>query len=140
MPAIAVDHETIALPYDRMHHRRRGDLLAPEGEPQPVLGSLRAMLGSDVFSAQYQQAPVPPGWAMIKRAWVIRYSELPLPKDVTMVLQSWDTAMKGGPDSDWSVCTTWLCTRDFGFYLVHLWRARVDDPTLKAKVLEFAER
>ena len=24
------------------------------------------------------------------------------------VIQSWDTASKGGPENDWSVCTTWL--------------------------------
>ncbi|CAJ0849409.1 hypothetical protein AMST5_00121 [freshwater sediment metagenome] len=140
LPAIAVDYETIALPYGRVHHRRPGELLAPEREPQPVLDGLRNMLGSDVFSAQYQQSPVPPGGAMVKRAWVKRFSELPLPKDVTLVLQSWDTAMKGGPDNDWSVCTTWLCTRDFKFYLIDLWRDRVDYPTLKAKVIELAER
>ena len=36
---------------------------------------------SDVFSAQYQQAPAPPGGAMIKRAWVRRYTELPVNKE-----------------------------------------------------------
>jgi hypothetical protein len=34
-------------------------------------------MGSDGFSAQYQQMPVPPGGAMIKRHWIVRYKELP---------------------------------------------------------------
>jgi hypothetical protein len=42
-----------------------------------VLASILAQLGSDTFWAQYQQAPVPPGGAMIKRAWVRRYEQLP---------------------------------------------------------------
>jgi predicted phage terminase large subunit-like protein len=56
------------------------------------------------------------------------------------VVQSWDTAAKGGPDNDWSVCTTWLSTNDNQFYLLDVWRGRVDYPTLKAKVQELAKQ
>ena len=45
---------------------------------------------------------------MIKRDWVRRYNEPPVQKDTLMVLQSWDTASKGGPENDFSVCTTWI--------------------------------
>ena len=138
LPAIAEQHETILLPFGKVQHRRPGDLLAPEREPQQVLDDMRNALGSDVFSAQYQQAPAPPGGAMIKRAWVRRYTELPVNKEILQVVQSWDTAMKGGPDNDWSVCTTWLQTMDCRWYLVDVWRQRVDYPTLKAKVVELA--
>ena len=43
---------------------------------------------------------------MVKRTWVKRYSELPPESQRLLVLQSWDTASKGGPDNDWSVCTS----------------------------------
>jgi hypothetical protein len=66
LPAIAEQHQTIQLPFG-VHHRCPGDLLAPEREPQQVLDDMRRALGSDVFSAQYQQSPIPPGGAMIKR-------------------------------------------------------------------------
>jgi hypothetical protein len=58
---------------------------------------LKIQLGSDAFSAQYQQMPVPPGGAMIKRAWINRYVDLPLQRERSFILQSWDTASKGGP-------------------------------------------
>ncbi len=140
LPAIAECDEDIPVGRHRFHRRVAGDTLAPEREPLATLEALRLQLGSDVFSAQYQQAPVPPGGAMIKRAWVPRYVELP-PEDVCLgVVQSWDTAGKGGPDNDWSVCTTWLQTRDRRWLLLDVWRGRVDYPSLKRKVQQLAAR
>jgi predicted phage terminase large subunit-like protein len=138
LAAIAEHDELIPLGRGKLHHRRAGEPLAAEREPLPVLERLRTQLGSDVFSAQYQQAPVPPGGAMIKRHWVQRYTELPPEGRRLIVFQSWDTAAKGGPDNDWSVCTTWLLTNDCQWYLLDVWRGRVDYPTLKTKVAEHA--
>jgi phage terminase large subunit-like protein len=104
-----------------------------------VLEHLRTQLGSDVFSAQYQQCPVPPGGFMIKRHWPQRYTEEPNSVH-RLVVQSWDTAAKGGPDNDWSVCTTWLVINACQCYLLDVWRGRVDYPTLKAKLQELANR
>ena len=55
-------------------------------------------------------------------------------------MQSWDTASKGGPNNDWSVCTTWIMTRKKKWYLIDVWRQRVDYPTLKANVLALAKQ
>jgi predicted phage terminase large subunit-like protein len=140
LPAIAETSETIPLFGGRTHVREPNDVLAPEREPREVLDQLRIQLGSDLFSAQYQQAPVPPGGAMIKRSWIRRYTEDPPTTRGAFVFQSWDTASKGGPDNDWSVCTTWLYPDDCQFYLMDLWRGRVDYPALKAKVIELAQR
>jgi len=139
LPAIAESFETIPLTMGRLRQRRPGDVLSPEREPMEVLEQLRLQLGSDLFSAQYQQAPVPPGGAMIKRHWVQRYPETPAAARVSFILQSWDTALKGGPDNDWSVCTTWLETSN-QWYLLDVWRRRVDYPALKAAVVEQAKR
>jgi predicted phage terminase large subunit-like protein len=57
-----------------------------------------------------------------------------------MTVQSWDTASKGGPDNDWSVCTTWILTRRKRWYLLDVWRRRVDYPGLKAAAQELARR
>jgi predicted phage terminase large subunit-like protein len=51
-----------------------------------------------------------------------------------------DTASKGGPDNDWSVCTTWIVTRKKHWYLIDVWRQRVDYPALKASVQTLAKR
>jgi predicted phage terminase large subunit-like protein len=99
-----------------------------------VLENLKLQLGSDAFSAQYQQMPVPPGGAMIKRNWIKRYVDLPLQRERSLILQSWDTANKGGPENDFSVCTTWCISRDRRWYLIDVWRKRVDYPELKAAV------
>ena len=140
LPAIAETSETIRLSANEDHRREPGEVLAPEREPKEILEQLRSQVGSDVFSAQFQQAPVPPGGAMIKRHWVRRYTVLPLASSGSFIIQSWDTAAKGGPDNDWSVCTTWLVANDFQWYLLDVWRGRVDYPTLKVKVEELAKQ
>jgi predicted phage terminase large subunit-like protein len=121
-----------------VHHRKLNELLSPEREPLEVLNALQIDIGGAAFSAQYQQQPEPPGGAMVKCDWIKRYKELPPVRERIMKLQSWDTASKGGPDNDWSVCTTWILTRRKEWYLLHVWRGRVDYPTLKAKVQEQA--
>ena len=134
LPAVAEIDEDIPISRKDLYHRKAGEALSPEREPLAVLEALKRQLGSDAFSAQYQQAPVPPGGAMVKRRWVKRYEELPLASERFLTLQSWDTASKGGPDNDWSVCTTWIVTRDKCWYLLDVWRKRVDYPELKAAV------
>jgi predicted phage terminase large subunit-like protein len=141
LPAIAESFERIPIGQGRFHEREVGEALSPEREPIEILTQLRLQLGSDLFSAQYQQAPVPPGGAMIKRQWVKRYSSAPpTTGSGSFVVQSWDTAAKGGPDNDWSVCTTWLWPNNCQWYLLDVWRAHVDYPALKAKVIELAQQ
>jgi predicted phage terminase large subunit-like protein len=139
LPAIAESDEVVPLSAERAYQRRSGEALSPEREPLEVLAALKLQIGSDAFSAQYQQAPAPPGGAMIKRDWIERYKELPPASERLFVLQSWDTASKGGPQNDWSVCTTWIVTRKRQWYLVDVWRKRVDYPALKAAALSQAE-
>ena len=138
LPAIAEFEETIPLGTGRSHRRRFGEALSPKRESRHILEALKLQIGSDAFSAQYQQAPAPPGGAMVKRHWVKRYQELPPHSERFLTLQSWDTASKGGPDNDWSVCTTWILTRRKQWYLLEVWRRRVDYPALKAAVRALA--
>ena len=140
LPAIADHDEVIPIAADRTYSRKAGEVLSPEREPRYVLDALKLQYGSDVFSAQYQQSPVPPGGAMVKRHWIRRYSELPPSTGRLITMQSWDTASKGGPDNDWSVCTTWVVCRNKSWYLVDVWRKRVDYPSLKASVQELAKK
>jgi predicted phage terminase large subunit-like protein len=135
-PAIAHSDEIIPTWNDQFHHRHSGEALSPEREPLEILESLK-QIGSDAFSAQYQQEPAPPGGAMIKRHWIKRFKEFPLAQRL-FTLQSWDTASKGGPENDFSVCTTWIVGRDKRWYLVDVWRGRVDYPGLKEKVQSLA--
>src|SRR5215208_4091722 len=70
LPAIAEQDEQIPIGNGRIHFRQAADVLHPERGPREVLESLRAQLGPEIYEAQYQQQPVAPGGAMIKRAWV----------------------------------------------------------------------
>jgi predicted phage terminase large subunit-like protein len=140
LPAIAEADEVIPISDTEVHCRKRGEALSPVREPLKVLEDLKLQLGSDAFSAQYQQGPVPPGGAMIKRHWIKLYDELPLASERFLTLQSWDTASKGGPDNDWSVCTTWVVTHDKRWFLSDIWRKRVDYPELKGAAQMLAAR
>jgi predicted phage terminase large subunit-like protein len=139
LPAIAEVDEEIPISDTKVYRRRVGEALSPVREPLSVLENMKVQLGSDAFSAQYQQMPVPPGGAMIKRHWIKRYVQLP-PRERSLMLQSWDTASKGGPENDFSVCTTWFITRDRRWYLIDVWRKRVDYPELKAAMRTLAFR
>ena len=139
LPAIAEIDGDVALSLTEVYRRRAGEALSPEREPPWVLEDLRRQLGSDAFSAQYQQEPVPPGGAMVKRAWIKRYRNLPPREERPYVVQSWDTASKGGPENDFSVCTTWQVTHATQWYLIDVYRKRVDYPELKAAVHALAK-
>jgi predicted phage terminase large subunit-like protein len=138
LPAIAATDEVIPISYTEVHRRKAGEALSPTREPISVLENLKLQLGSDAYSAQYQQTPVPPGGAMIKRDWIRRYTQLPPRRERSLILQSWDTASKGGPENDFSVCTTWFMTHDRRWYLLDVWRRRVDYPALKTAVRNLA--
>ena len=100
---------------------------------------MRSQLGSDTFAAQYQQRPVPPDGAMIKRAWIQRYDKPPLRTGSSYVLQSWDTAVKSGGSHDYSVCETLLDTRA-KLLLLDVLRERVDFPSLRERARTRAEK
>ena len=77
LPAIAEQDEVIAIGEDQFHRRRAGEALHPEFESLASLQKLQRQIGSDVFAAQYQQCPVPPGGAIIRREWARYYDHLP---------------------------------------------------------------
>jgi len=139
LPAIAEVDEEVLLGEGNVHLRRAGEALHPEREPLEVLENLRRELGSDIFAAQYQQAPVPPGGAMIKRQWLRYYEKAPERGYRTKILQSWDTAAKDGAQNDWSVCTTWLLSENC-FYLLDLIRGRYEYPRLRSIAIALAEK
>jgi hypothetical protein len=53
------------------------------------------------------------------------------PVERLTIVQSWDTASKGGPENDFSVCTTWIVTRGVRrWYLMDVWRLPRSAPWL----------
>lgn len=92
IPAIAEEPELIDLGHGLVHGREAGDILHPEREPRAILDQVRLQHSSLTFSAQYQQAPVPPGGAFIQEKWFRRYARQPAVPNGEMVYQSWDIA------------------------------------------------
>lgn len=139
LPAIAETDEQILIGDSVFHHRRAGEALHPAHESIETLQKLQQTLGSDIFAAQYQQCPVPPGGAMIRREWLHYYDTPPERTYRSKVIQSWDTAAKDGAQNDWSVCTTWLIHDDH-YYLLDLTRGRYEYPRLRKTAIALAER
>src|SRR5665213_490433 len=139
LPAIAETDEEIAIGEGKVHKRCAGEALHPKREPLELLKNLQRELGPDVFAAQYQQSPVPPGGGMIRREWLRYFDKAPEHTYKTKLIQSWDTAAKNGGQNDWSVCTTWLIAGEI-FYLLDLTRGRFEYPLLRETALELAKR
>lgn len=117
----------------------KGEVLNPARETLQMLEWRREEMGSDAFSAQYLQQPVPPGGATFKRDWIMRYDQLPTPQKSDEWIQAWDCASKDGLASDYTCCTTWM-KRGGVFYLVDVFRERVDFPTLRRQATRLARK
>ena len=138
LPAIAVEDSIIPIGPGKRFVRRRGDILHPQLEDQATLDRIKAEIGSHTFSAQYLQRPVPPEGNLIKRHWFRTYDFLPERRPGDHIVQSWDIAMMTGRGNDFSVCTTWLMTKS-DYYLLHVFRERLQYPDLRRKVAMLAE-
>ncbi len=65
-----------------------------------MLERIKAEIGSLMFSAQYQQRPVPLEGNLVKRDWFRFYDLPPQPGPGDLVVQSWDIAMMTGRGSN----------------------------------------
>jgi predicted phage terminase large subunit-like protein len=139
LPAIAVEDSTIPIGPGKLITRRRGEILHAERENQEVLDRIKAEIGSLMFSAQYQQRPVPVEGNLVKRDWFQFYNQPPPPASGDLVVQSWDVAMMIGEVNDFSVCTTWRIVRA-DYYLIDVFRARFEYPELRRKIASLAAR
>jgi predicted phage terminase large subunit-like protein len=137
LPAIAQEDEEIPIAPGAIHRRSKGEALHPERESLALLEEIRRAMGPLTFSAQYLQRPVPIEGNLIKRAWIKWYESAPPRAVGTQVVQSWDVASTTGESRDWSVCTTWL-TFKRNYYLLDVWRGRLEFPQLRHKLVALA--
>ncbi len=140
LPAIAIEDETIPLTRGREHLRQTDDVLHPAREPLEELFRIKHSIGSVIFSAQYQQRPVPAEGNMIRPEWLKTYDTASSQGEGGgKVVQSWDTASKEGLFNDWSVCITALVRRRKVF-LLDVWRRKVEFPELKKAAIANARQ
>ena len=139
LPAMAVEDDDFQLS-DRsghVHRRARGEVLQPEREPRDVLEGLRRQLGTLIYSAQYQQAPVPAEGNVIRRSWLRYCTDSDWPEEFERVLVSWDTASTLGEASDWSVGTVWGAL-GLDYYLLDVVRERLEAPELRREIVSLS--
>lgn len=131
----------ICLPAECEHRddplgRKIGEWLWTDWFTPAHWAQLKRTQGERNWSALYQQRPSPSEGGMFKRSWFQeRYREAPA--EPLMIVQSWDTAYKPAEVNDPSVCSTWLVTR-FGYWLLHVYRDRLDYPSVKRAVKSMA--
>jgi predicted phage terminase large subunit-like protein len=116
--------------------RKSGEALWPQKFPLDVLERIRIEIGGAAWASLYQQRPSAAEGATFKRAWWRLFREPPVCR---RIIQSWDTAFKSGTANDYSVCTSWGVT-EAGYYLLWLWRGRVEFPELKRQMNALAEQ
>jgi predicted phage terminase large subunit-like protein len=136
LPAIATANEQIPIGDGRFYRRREGCALHPARYSPERLEAIRREIGSIIFSAQYQQDPVPAIGNVIRAEWLGTYdpsfSRLP-----GRIVQSWDTASKEGLANDFSVCITAHVERST-VRVLDVFRRRVAFPDLKRYAIRLA--
>ena len=120
-----------------IYKRKKGELLHPEREGEKVVNSYRNSMSPFVFSAQYQQYPMPIGSGMIKQEWITTYQELP---KLSKIILSWDTASKTTETNAYSACVVIGVGKDQKYYLLEVFRGRLDFPSLTRKVKELSDK
>lgn len=130
LPAIAEHAECYDIPGSESFQRAEGDPLWPARFSRERLAAIRTDVGGHVWAALYQQHPTPAGGLIWHREWFKPYRELPT---LTSTIQTVDTAFKTGVASDYSVIATWG-TDGINYYLLDVWRARVEYPDLERAI------
>jgi predicted phage terminase large subunit-like protein len=142
LPAIAEQKETIPLGNGHVHVREIEDVLDPVREPLSALETLRNGMTPLVFSAQYQQRPIPLAGNLIKRDWIKYYDAGNVPWEAGEYhVTSWDTAMKSSELADYSVGTVWTVQESARrIYLIDLVRGRFEFPELVAAAVKLHQK
>nr|QRW43435.1 MAG: terminase large subunit [Caudoviricetes sp.] len=117
-----------------------GSLFFPERFPRDVIDTEKRRLGSYGYAGQHQQRPTAMEGGLFKRADWQYYKPLP-PKDlgITQIYQAWDTAFKTGEENDYSCCVT-LGVSQNRYYVLDLWKQKVEYPELKRTVISLSEK
>jgi predicted phage terminase large subunit-like protein len=140
LSAIAETDQFFTIRDGRDIGRKRGEALHPNLESLGSIEQTRKNIGSFIFQAQYQQCPVPESGNLIKWEWFQIFEGAPPSQSSRpWAVQSWDTALSLSDSADWSVCTTWVVVGQ-SYYLIDVYRVRLDFPSLKRKIIELKKQ
>jgi predicted phage terminase large subunit-like protein len=138
LPAIATKTDSYDLGGGHTYTRLQDELLHPTHESVDTLIELKREMGPIAFSAQYQQAPIPPGGTIIKRKWLTTYDYVGIQPGDRIVI-SWDIALSEMETGDYSAGVV-LLIRNEVFYVLEVVRGRFPFERLKGKIMELKKR
>lgn len=125
LPALAEEDDPLG--------REEGEALWGDWYPKRRLEALRIELGERAFASLYQQRPSPEKGGVFQRAWLEgRYEKLP-GGPPPRVVQALDASFKSGASNDYSAIATVAADGRY-FYVLNMWRAKVEYPELLAAV------
>jgi predicted phage terminase large subunit-like protein len=110
--------------------RREGEALWPAKFPLKRLMQIRQTIGGSEWAALYQGTPAAAEGALFRREWWKFYDASTLPARFEQIVLSLDTAFKSGSSNDYSVGLV-LGVGRTGYYVLDVWRGRVEFPELK---------
>lgn len=131
LPLVA-EHVTELQVGGRLWVRNPGDVLLPALWTVAVVAQTRSAVGEAVFSAQYQQNPSAAIGELIQPDHIRKFDELPL--CANRLTLSWDTAVKTGPNTSYTVCLV-FATDGKRHYVVDVLRARLDPVQMRDAAL-----
>jgi predicted phage terminase large subunit-like protein len=125
----------LLIPLWRGYYAWKADeCLQPMREDDSVLDELKRDMGAEAFTTQFLQAPVPAGGNMLKPEW-LKWCELaPARHSSDQVVISVDTAAKATATSNYSAMLVFLVRNANEFYLIEIYRKRLEFPDLLAAI------
>ena len=119
--------------------QRKGEALAPKLEDLETLEQTKKEIGAAVFETQYQQDPSAGAESMVDLTKLHLEDGRPEEHRWLHIVQSWDTAVKDLPGSDYNVGMTfgWNGVR---WYIIDVVRERLDYGNTKARVLQLRRK
>lgn len=126
--------------------REAGELMFPTRFPKEILEDEKVRLGSSGYAGQHQQRPYAIEGQIFKRAdwdWYTPISSDPYEIKETLgisrVIQFWDTAFKTDAMNDYTAGIT-VGEGKNKYYILDLWKQKVEFPELKRAVLAQAHK
>ena len=138
LPALAPCNQSIPLGNGSVKHWLCDEPLEAERCGREVLETRKREIGSPKFNTQYLQQPESKAGNFIQLHWFRHYDKAPVKQAGDRIVQSWDPASGIDDHNDYSVCTTWLMTKEKKYYLLEVFRARLNFPDLKREVRRHA--
>ncbi|WOH57291.1 phage terminase large subunit [Bradyrhizobium sp. BWC-3-1] len=124
LPGIAPEDRWIQL-QNRAFFWRQGEPLQRR-ESLNILADIKSQVGAAVFQTQYLQDPAPDEGNDLKREWLQSYDILPPRQSGDEIVLSCDTAAKAGENSNYSTCLAFLVRNRNQYYVIDLWRGKVE--------------